>query len=106
MKVVLKEICMFHSCLFLWICIITYANYKYSHAVLYDLVSICKLVVLKLFKNVTEHIKFFSDLWSGIKLGTRNITKILFSKNKNDSCGQKLKLSNHYETADPRLRTS
>ena len=24
----------------------------------------------------------------------------------NDSCGQKLKLSNHYETADPRLRTT
>ena len=58
-----------------------------------------QLVVLKLVKNVTVHIQFFDDLWSGIKLRTRNITKILFCKNINDSCGQKWKLSNHYETA-------
>ena len=52
------------------------------------------------------HIQFLDDLRSDIKLRTRNITKILFCKNMNDSCGQKLKLSNHYETANSRLRPS
>ena len=55
------------SCLFLWIWIINYAQlYKSSHTVFYDIVSTCRLVVLKLFNN----------LRSGIKLRTLNITKI------------------------------
>ena len=54
---------------------ITYINYKSSHAVFYDLVS----------THATVHMQFFDDLWSGIKLRTRNITKILFRKIMNDS---------------------
>ena len=98
MKVVLKEISVLHACLFLWIC---EKNITY---VLYDLVSTCRLVVL--IYNAIVHIQFFDDLRGGIKLRTHNITKIVSCKNMNDSCGPKLKLSNHYETADPMLRTS
>ena len=58
-EVVLKEISVFHSCLFLWICITTYANYKSSHAVFYYLVSTCRLVVLKLFKTRQYTSNFF-----------------------------------------------
>ena len=44
-------------------------------------------------KNEMVPIQFFGDLWSGIKLRTINITKLLFSKhrvNMNDSCGEQI----------------
>ena len=55
------------SPLFLSICIIKYANYKSS-----------------------QHIQVFDDLWSGVKLRTLNITKILFCKHMNNSCEAKV----------------
>ena len=56
MKVVLKEIRVIR--VFLWISFINYANYKCSHAVFYDLVSTCRLVVLKLLKRDRPHTSF------------------------------------------------
>ena len=55
-----------------------YANYKTSHAqlynsshaVLYNLISTC--MWFSNFFNATVHIQFFVDLWSSIKLRTRN----------------------------------
>ena len=47
-------------------------------------------------KNETIPIQFFDALWSGIKLRTINITKLLFSKhrvNMNDSYGEQIENS-------------
>ena len=53
----LNEIILFHVCLV--DCIINYAQlYKSSHAVSYDFVSTCRLVVLKLFKMRQSTYKF------------------------------------------------
>ena len=56
MKVVLKEISV--SRLFLWICIIHYAQlYKSSHALFYDIVIYCKIKIKKFLQLTTSHIE-------------------------------------------------
>ena len=70
-----NEISMFQVC-FVDLYHKLHLTVNYSHAVLYDLVRTCRLVVLNFKKNVTVSIQVFDDLLSVIKLS--NITKILF----------------------------
>ena len=47
----------------------------------------------QILKNETVTIQFIDDLWSGMKLRTINITKLLFSKhrvNMNNSYGEQI----------------